>query len=101
MDAVWEHVQGHIWLAPPQVYELSRLAHFSKGHQLREYASERQRSGVQRWLPVALRTSNGIMTVLPGTILLPQHLLYASLSTSTQYQMDVQYITPLTRIPHV
>jgi len=71
VNAISEHVQGNIWLAPPQIYELSRMAHFENAKDLKEFASTRQRSGITRWLPVGKKTSNGLMTVLPGDVLYP------------------------------
>lgn len=70
-SAISEHVQGNIWLAPPQIYELCRLAHFETSKDIKSFASTRQLSGICRWLPVG-KTSKGLMmTVLPGDALHP------------------------------
>lgn len=69
MNAVKKHVQGKLWLAPPQMYELCRLAHFSDAEDLQLFAKRRQSSGLERWLPIGQKIRNEIMTLLPGNFL--------------------------------
>lgn len=60
-------MQGHIWLAPPQLYELSRLAEINSAENLKIFSKKRQQQGIERWLPIRCKTKNGdIMTILPG-----------------------------------
>ncbi len=60
-------MQGQIWLAPPQLYELSRLAQINSAEDLKIFSKKRQVDGIERWLPIRCKTKNGhIMTILPG-----------------------------------
>lgn len=64
--SISEFVQENIWLGPPQVYELSRMANFFAASDLKSFAEKRQKAGIERWLPVGFKTTTGLMTVLPG-----------------------------------
>ena len=74
-------MQGHIWLAPPQLYELSRLAEINNAENLKIFSKKRQQQGLERWLPIRCKTKNGdIMTILPGrkslSLLVPLQFQY-------------------------
>jgi len=69
--SVAEQVKGDIWLPPPQLYELSRMAHFIDCNNLQQFAAERQRRGVGQWLPILHATSSGQLSIYPGDDLYP------------------------------
>jgi hypothetical protein len=50
--------KSDILLAPPQVYELSRLKNFKDFDELKKFAFERQELGLEQWMPrIILRDS--------------------------------------------
>ena len=55
-----------IWLAPPQVYELSRLLNIKKYEELKKFTTKREKFGVERFLPVRLIANDGWISLLPG-----------------------------------
>lgn len=52
MEMLEEHAQERLFLAPPQVYELSRIHHLPSFGAVRDFASQRQILGTERWLVV-------------------------------------------------
>jgi len=60
-----------LWLAPPQVYELSRLLNFCDMKELQEFSVRRQKEGCENWLPVRLQCEDGLLSLLPGDDLYP------------------------------
>lgn len=64
--SIVEQVRGDIWLPPPQLYELSRMANFVECDHLQRFAAQRQRRGVERWLPIIRPTSSGRLSIYPG-----------------------------------
>uniref|UniRef100_A0A8C5S2X7 Acyl-coenzyme A diphosphatase NUDT19 n=1 Tax=Laticauda laticaudata TaxID=8630 RepID=A0A8C5S2X7_LATLA len=71
LEAVELFNSGEIWIAPPQLYELCRLCHFSSLHDLERFSSERALEGCERWMSVTLMASDGHMQLLPGDDLYP------------------------------
>lgn len=67
-----EHSTADVFLAPPQVYELSRLCNFNEFDALRQFAAERQSLGVERWLPVISTYQDGAVALLPGDEFYPE-----------------------------
>lgn len=61
-----EHRLESVFLAPPQVYELSRMLHFSSMDRFSRYLAARQVLGTERWLPVMLTYDDGAVSLLPG-----------------------------------
>ena len=55
-----------IWLAPPQIYELSRLCGMRDYDELLKYTKEREHAGCERWFPVLVTCKDGIINTLPG-----------------------------------
>lgn len=55
-----------LWLAPPQVYELSRMLQLRQLDQLRLFSVNRQGEGLTTWLPVREKCSDGQVSILPG-----------------------------------
>jgi len=72
-----------IWLAPPQVYEVSRLLHFREQKQLKEFAQNRERQGLTTLLPVRLQCSDGELSLYPGDSMYPQEPDYVGESVSS------------------
>ncbi|XP_003745029.1 nucleoside diphosphate-linked moiety X motif 19 [Galendromus occidentalis] len=66
-----EYSGGSVFLAPPQVYEMSRLATMSSFNNLAKLARERERLGVERWMPVVGAANDGVVALLPGDDLYP------------------------------
>ena len=68
--------QSHLWLAPPQVYELGKLLTFSRQTSVREYCQGREGAGLSTWLPVRAECSDGVVSLLPGDLLSPASPVY-------------------------
>ena len=67
MEALKLHSEEKIWLAPPQFYELSRLASFLNYEELKNFSCKRAKNhGVQIWFPLAVMCSNGSVALYPG-----------------------------------
>lgn len=68
MELLKDYYSEKIWLAPPQLYEISRL--FSPGFgdfdAVRDFATRREEKSVERYLPVRIGCTNGAISVLPG-----------------------------------
>ena len=62
-----------LWLAPPQVYELCKLLRFSDMSQLDQVSRDRQQYGLTTWLPVRMECHDGLLSLLPGDHMYPQH----------------------------
>uniref|UniRef100_A0A6G1SKA5 Nucleoside diphosphate-linked moiety X motif 19, mitochondrial n=1 Tax=Aceria tosichella TaxID=561515 RepID=A0A6G1SKA5_9ACAR len=67
-----EHSTADVFLAPPQVYELSRLCNFNEFDALRQFSAERQKFGCERWLPVMSTYQDGAVALLPGDEFYPE-----------------------------
>jgi len=85
--------KSDILLAPPQVYELSRLKNFKDFDELKKFAFERQELGLEQWLPqIILRDSETNMDLLnskfvvtlPGDDCIKNSKLNRILSRDTQ-----------------
>ncbi|XP_049962699.1 acyl-coenzyme A diphosphatase NUDT19 [Schistocerca serialis cubense] len=61
-----------IWLPPPQVYELARLYNFNDVETLVNFAHERVKFGCPFWMPVHMKTTDGLLFILPGDDLYPE-----------------------------
>lgn len=72
-DALRLHSEEKIWLAPPQVYEMSRLAAYETFGSLQKFAQERaQQYGVETWFPVFANCSDGGVALYPGDDAYPE-----------------------------
>ena len=60
-----------LWLAPPQVYELSRLLNFKAQQDLAQFSAIRHQKGLTTWLPVRMECEDGMLSILPGDSLYP------------------------------
>ncbi|RWS06891.1 Nucleoside diphosphate-linked moiety X motif 19-like protein, partial [Dinothrombium tinctorium] len=67
-----EHVQEKVFLAPPQVYELSRIKNLTSFSSMKDFAEKRQQHGTERWLPVLATYKDGALSLLPGDDLYPK-----------------------------
>ncbi|XP_053673431.1 acyl-coenzyme A diphosphatase NUDT19-like [Anopheles nili] len=65
------HSEGHLWLAPPQAYELNRLSHVHDIDVLVGFARARNHRGTTAFCPVGYNASDGYIGVLPGDDLYP------------------------------
>ena len=71
-EILTEHHTGDIVLAPPQVYELTRMRTVSAMSELRDFSKRLEPMGVNTWLPVIYPCSDGFISVLPGDELYPE-----------------------------
>ncbi|ELT87307.1 hypothetical protein CAPTEDRAFT_220053 [Capitella teleta] len=65
-------IRGKTWLAPPQVYEVSRLCNFRDLKMLKQFAKQRESEGIERWMPVRVKCRDGIVALLPGDVMYPE-----------------------------
>ena len=96
-----------LWLAPPQVYELSRLLHFRCQSDLAQFSAKREQAGLTTWLPVRMQCEDGMLSILPGDSLYPAWPDYVGTDgskagqqqgTITMAQSAGQGSTPLNRL---
>jgi len=66
IEMLEEHSQERVFLAPPQVYELSRIHNLPNFKAVQEFALKRQSMGIERWLPVISTYIDGAISLLPG-----------------------------------
>ncbi|KAI1281965.1 Nucleoside diphosphate-linked moiety X motif 19 [Halotydeus destructor] len=66
LEMLDEHIQERVFLAPPQVYELSRVHKLSSYLDVKHFTHDRQKQGTERWLPVIATYEDGALSVLPG-----------------------------------
>ncbi|CAG5124792.1 unnamed protein product [Candidula unifasciata] len=72
-DILQEASRGSLVLAPPQVYELSRLVRFQTVDELVIFAWKRSSHRAQRWMPVIYSCADATLFVLPGDDLYPDN----------------------------
>lgn len=78
-----------LWLAPPQVYELSRLLNFSEQEELDEFSCARHGAGCRTWLPIRLQCQDGTISLLPGDSFYPQNVSMIS-NASAKFEGTVE-----------
>lgn len=61
-----DHLKGKCFLAPPQVYELSRLCNFDTLNDLSSFAKERESHGIERWCANVTGLADGALLALPN-----------------------------------
>nr|KAF6407622.1 nudix hydrolase 19 [Molossus molossus] len=66
LEATDNFISKEIWLAPPQFYEIRRLANFASLSDLHKFCLDHVLEGVERWLPITLLTADGQISLLPG-----------------------------------
>ncbi|UXI18723.1 hypothetical protein NH340_JMT04666 [Sarcoptes scabiei] len=67
-----EHQSEQVFLAPPQVYELSRILNFRSLEPFQKFIKARQVLGTQRWMPIINTYDDGAISLLPGDELYPE-----------------------------
>ena len=65
-------MQERLFLAPPQVYELSRIHHLTSFGAVQEFSTGRNLLGSHRWLPVLATYKDGAISFLPGDSMYPE-----------------------------
>lgn len=66
------HQSEQVFLAPPQVYELSRILQFQQLDMFNTFMKARESLGTQRWLPVIYTYDDGALSFVPGDENYPQ-----------------------------
>lgn len=66
IEMLEEHNSKRAVLAPPQVYELSRICNFNSLSQLKEFAKKREPLGIERWCANITGLKDGALLSLPG-----------------------------------
>eukprot|EP00794_Sanderia_malayensis_P015944 gene15944-17547_t len=61
-----DHLDQKLWVAPPQAYELTRLARFKTLNELSTFAKMREKHGTEKWLPFRYLCNDCLLSVLPG-----------------------------------
>lgn len=61
-----EHLQTKAFIAPPQIYELSRLANFRQYEELKNFSMHREQFGIERWTYYVNGLADGALLALPG-----------------------------------
>ena len=61
-----ESLAEKLWLAPPQVYELTRMAQFESAGSLEAVCKMRKEQGCETWLPLFYKCNDGTLSCLPG-----------------------------------
>lgn len=64
-----EHTQERVFLAPPQVYELSRFYSLKSYEEFKQFVIRREIHGCSRWLPVISTYIDGAISALPGKLI--------------------------------
>jgi len=65
-EALEQHLQGEIWLAPPQFYEFARLATYPSISSLSSFSEKRALNHVTAtWFPVMVSCSDGSIALYP------------------------------------
>lgn len=65
-EVIRNYSQSRIGVAPPQLFEISRLLNFHDVGKLEGYMWERSGDVIERILPVAIHCDDGIIVVYPG-----------------------------------
>ncbi|XP_055836490.1 acyl-coenzyme A diphosphatase NUDT19-like [Episyrphus balteatus] len=85
-----------VWLQPPQIYELSRLAGISEIEKVQKFASERNSKGLTLFLPVKHKCKNGLVGILPGDDYYPENPNAFTEIREVNENVD-QYCSPVKR----
>ncbi|GFX81490.1 nucleoside diphosphate-linked moiety X motif 19 [Trichonephila clavipes] len=71
-EMLTDHFTNSLFLAPPQVYELSRMIPLQSYHDLKKFAKKRELLGCERWMPIISTAIDGAVSYLPGDDLYPK-----------------------------
>ncbi|OQV22265.1 Nucleoside diphosphate-linked moiety X motif 19 [Hypsibius exemplaris] len=72
MEALVASQSAKLRLAPPQVYECSRLAQFSSAKELLRFANHRQQFGCALTFPIRYKCKDGMVAIFPGDDAYPE-----------------------------
>ena len=67
-----DHTDGKLWLAPPQFWEISRIANLSSFDNLKDFSVKREMKGCETWLPILKFCKDGHYSIYPGDDLYPE-----------------------------
>ena len=67
-----DHINGKLWLAPPQFWEISRIANLSSFDNLKDFSMKREMKGCETWLPILKFCTDGHYSIYPGDDLYPE-----------------------------
>ena len=67
-----QHIDGKLWLAPPQFWEISRMSNFTRLEDLKNFSTKRESRGCETWLPVLKSCNNGQYALYPGDDFYPK-----------------------------
>jgi nucleoside diphosphate-linked moiety X motif protein 19 len=81
------HTQNEAFLAPPQVYELSRLCNFNRFEAVRDFARKRQKHGIERWCANITGLKDGAILALPGDDYFDKQITTKSLPSLDEVRM--------------
>lgn len=99
-DMLEEHFNNSVFLAPPQVYELSRMHHLRSYVQLQQFAQKRSTEGVQQWLPVIATAQDGALSLLPGDDMYPEEPDYFGRQPGPDYPFTLSELQSRVRHFH-
>ncbi|XP_076325362.1 acyl-coenzyme A diphosphatase NUDT19-like isoform X3 [Tachypleus tridentatus] len=85
LEILQEYYSNLVFLAPPQVYELSRLLGLDSYKSLMDFIVKRKGKGIEQWLPVICTALDGAVSVLPGDDLYPKNPDYLGQSPGQDF----------------
>ncbi|XP_063738162.1 nucleoside diphosphate-linked moiety X motif 19 [Eleginops maclovinus] len=65
-EVLQSYYAGELWIAPPQLYELSRMCRLPLLEDLHNFSSKRAKEGCEQWLPVISLKDKQLLSLLPG-----------------------------------
>ncbi|XP_041918538.1 nucleoside diphosphate-linked moiety X motif 19 isoform X1 [Alosa sapidissima] len=74
IEVLQSYEARELWIAPPQLYDLSRLCHFRGLDDLHRFAEQRSLEGCEQWLPIRLTSADCYISLLPGDGLYPEQV---------------------------
>ena len=95
-DLLLQFRDGEFNLAPPQVYEVSRLLGHPQLEQLESHARQRATLGHTRWMPIRIKHKDGVVAALPGEYISVGYLnpLHAKFLREHEYIFTFYVIPP-------
>ncbi|XP_070382538.1 acyl-coenzyme A diphosphatase NUDT19-like isoform X1 [Dermacentor albipictus] len=85
-----DYSTGAVFLAPPQVYETSRLLNITSFAELSQFACQRATEGCEQWMPVIASASDGAVSLLPGDDLYPEEPDYFGRGPGPEYPFSLE-----------
>ena len=71
-ELIEERIKKTIEVSMPQIFEMSRMMQMPSFQQLQEFAKQREKYGLERWMPVINVCKDGIVAALPGDSMYPE-----------------------------